>query len=349
MANLPLHYGQAPRWLFSRMSGLAREIVYAIVKEHGADEFLNRISDPFWFQAFGCCLGFDWHSSGLTTTVCAALKAGLQDTGRELGLYFAGGKGATSRKTPEEIDRIGQARLIDVVPDKLIYASRMSAKVDNAALQDGYTLYQHMFIFTKQGKWSVVQQGMNRQSRYARRYHWLSETLNDFVCEPHHAVCCDQKHKTLNMVAQESQSCRRRSADLSALKPEKVLAGLNKLRLSSRHPVSLDDIRPENLKRILLKTYLRQPQDFEQLLGTPGVGPKTIRSLALISELIWGLSPSFRDPVRFSFAHGGKDGHPYPVNRSGYDRTIQILKQAVAEAKVGQVQKFKALQRLNKF
>lgn len=349
IAHLPLHYGKAPAWLFGRMKHLAREIVYAIVQEYGPDEFLKKMSDPFWFQAFGCCLGFDWHSSGLTTTVCGALKEGLRDTGKELGIFLAGGKGATSRNTPSEIENIGQRRLLNIDPRKLVYASKMSAKVDNTALQDGYQLYHHVFIFTKDGHWAVIQQGMNVQNRWARRYHWLSKTVVDFVCEPHQAICCDHKSQALNMVAKESADCRAISAKLCIEKPEKVVSEFKSLRLSSHHAVSLDDIQANNLERILVKTYEQKPKNFEGLLGTSGVGPKTIRALALISEVIYGKGPSFRDPVRFSFAHGGKDGHPYPVNKVEYDRSIQILKDAVTDAKIGHSEKLKAIKRLNKF
>ena len=251
IAHLPLHYGKAPAWLFGRMKNLSKEIVLAITKEYGVNEFLFKISDPFWFQAFGCCLGFDWHSSGLTTTVLGALKEGLKETGKELGIFVAGGKGAASRKTPDEIEKIGQKRLVSVEPQILIYASRMSAKVDNTAVQDGYQLYHHTFIFTKDGKWAVIQQGMNPLNRMARRYHWLSENINDFVCEPHKAVCCDKTNSTLNMVAQESSACRAISTQLCLEKPAKVVRDFKRLSLHRHHAVSLDDIYPENLRKIL--------------------------------------------------------------------------------------------------
>lgn len=347
--HLPLHYGKAPAWLFGRMKELAREIVFVIVQQSGPEQFLRRASNPFWFQALGCCLGFDWHSSGLTTTVCAALKEGLKDAGKDLGIFFAGGKGAASRKTPSEIDKLGQQRLLKIDPEELIYASRMSAKVDNTAVQDNFQLYHHSFIFTKTGTWAVIQQGMNTENRWARRYHWLSEGLTDFVCEPHQAICCDHRGKVLNMVAEESAACRRMSAQLCLVRPDKVVSEFKSLTLARHHTVSLNDIQPENFRRILLKTYEREPENFEQLLGIEGVGAKTIRALALISELIYAQGPSFRDPVRFSFAHGGKDGHPYPVDKVEYDRSIQILKETVNAAKIGQYDKLKAIRRLNNF
>jgi len=348
---LPLHYGKAPAWLFGRMKNLSREIAVFIVKENGVDDFLAKLSDPFWFQAFGCVLGFDWHSSGLTTTVCGALKEGLRDESEELGVFVCGGKGATSRKTPEEIDEIGQKRLIDTEPEDLIYASRMSAKVDSAALQDGYDLYHHSFIFSKKGDWCVIQQGMNTKTLWARRYHWLSKKVYDFVNEPHEAICCDSKNRVLNMVARESRNCRNISAMLASEKPKKVTAEfvkIKELNMSGYHTVSLGDIKKRNLEKILEKTYEVSPCDFENLLNIRGVGRKTIRALSLISELIYNSPASIEDPVRFSFAHGGKDGHPYPVNKSEYDLSIQILRDALNHANIGRTEKIKALRRLYK-
>lgn len=352
IANLPLHYGKAPAWLFGRMRRLARQITLTIVMEYGPEDFLNRISDPFWFQAFGCVLGFDWHSSGLTTTVCAALKEGLKDISKETGIFVCGGKGATSRKTPTEIESIGQKRLTSADPNRLIYVSRMSAKVDSAAVQDGYQLYQHNFFFTRSGEWAVIQQGMNTITRWARRYHWLGKDVTDFVCEPHKAICCNHKGEALNMVARESTGARQLSRQLAIGPVDKVIDEFNNIKhleLSTHHAISLDDIRPKNLSKILTKTYERQPEDFERLLGIEGVGPKTIRSLALISELIYGESPSFKDPVRFSFAHGGKDGHPYPVDKKSYDLSIQILKEAVDKAKISRTERLAAIKRLAKY
>lgn len=343
IANLPLHYGKAPAWLFSRMKKLAREITLVIVTEHGPDEFLNKLSDPFWFQAFGCVLGFDWHSSGITTTVCGALKEALRDVSRDIGLFVCGGKGATSRKTPLEISKIGESDSIKGDPNRLIYASRMSAKVDSSALQDGYQIYQHTFIFTKEGNWTVIQQGMNELTGWARRYHWLGSEVSDFVCEPHKAICCDHTDSILNMVAKESEECRKTSTYLAIQKPDEIVKQLN---LPKRHSVFACDIKKENLRKILEKTYERKPSGFEALLSIEGVGPKTIRALALISELVYGKPASFRDPVRFSFAHGGKDGYPYPVAKKQYDLSIQILRDAVNQAKIGRTEKLSAMKRL---
>jgi hypothetical protein len=334
------------------MKKLARQITLVIAEEFGPEDFLEKISDPFWFQAFGCVLGFDWHSSGLTTTVCGALKESLKDLSPDIGIFVCGGKGAASRKTPSEISAIGDKRLVGRKPDELIYASRMSAKVDSAALQDGYQLYHHAFFFTKGGSWAVVQQGMNTETRWARRYHWLGQDVSDFVCEPHKAICCDHRSKALNMVARESSAARATSVSVATMPPAKAVNEFKKMKalnLSGHHAVSLDDIRAENLNRILLTTYERQPRDFEVLLGMGGVGPKTIRALALISELIYGKPPSFRDPVRFSFAHGGKDGHPYPVEKKTYDNSIQFLRDALNKAKVDRSEKLAALRRLTGF
>ena len=350
--RLPLHYGKAPAWLFNRMKLLAREMTLAIVKEQSSKIFLDKISDPFWFQAFGCALGFDWHSSGLTTTVCGALKEGLKDVSNDIGIFVCGGKGGTSRKTPREIEDIGHARKIKVAPENLVYASKMTAKVDSAALQDGYQLYQHNFIFDTCGNWVVVQQGMNTETKWARRYHWSGEGLESFVSDPHKAVCCDYRGEALNMVAGESEKARSRCVEVVLEGEKKAVKDFLKtqeLKLPRHHHVSLSDIRPENLSKILLRTYEKRPKDFESLLILEGVGPKTVRALALISELIYGEKPSFKDPVRFSFAHGGKDGHPYPVDRENYDNSIDILRRAVNEAKMGRSEKLKALRRLSSF
>lgn len=351
-ANLPLHYGKAPAWLFQRMKLLAREIVIAIVSEYNAAELLNRLSDPFWFQAFGCLLGFDWHSSGLTTTACGALKEGIKGLEKDLGFFVAGGKGSVSRNTPKEIESIAGRFTLKVSPEKFIYASRMSAKVDSSALQDGFQIYHHCFIFTPGGKWAVIQQGMNEATRFARRYHWVDENARDFVNEPHFAICCDAKSTVLNLVAQESAQARDTSAWLSKENPEKVIKELKKIQsldLPARHEILVRDLKPESLHKILLKTYDRKPENFEKLLGMEGVGAKTLRALAMISDLVYGSAASTRDPVKFSFAHGGKDGIPYPVNREGYDLSIEILRKAAQSAKLGHSDKVEALKRLAKF
>ena len=350
IAHLPLHYGKAPSWLFQRMKQLSREVILFIIDAYGTEETLSRLSDPFWFQAFGCVLGFDWHSSGVTTTVCGALKEGIRGMERELGFYIAGGKGRASRKTPQEIEEICNQRSINGTP--LIYASRMSAKVDSAAVQDGYQIYHHCFFFTSMGDWAVIQQGMNEETRYARRYHWLSTGVKDFVCEPHWAVCCDQRNKGLNLVALESEKSRQTITELSHEGPEFLITEgkkVNELYLPMEHPIPREKIHLERLEKIFLQIYEHSPKNFEQLLGLQGVGPKSLRALSLISELIHGARPSFSDPTRFSFAHGGKDGHPYPVDRQAYDTTIEVLKRAIERARVGDREKMEAIRRLRDF
>jgi hypothetical protein len=348
IANLPLHYGKAPRWLFDRMVKLARQITIVIVADFGAEEMLRRLSHPYWFQAFGCVLGYDWHSSGVTTTLCGALKEGVRGLERDLGLFVAGGKGRTSRQTPSEIERWGE--LISLDPAPLVYASRMSAKVDSAAVQDGYQLYHHVFLFTSGGSWAVVQQGMNENNRYARRYHWLSEAVTSFVNEPHSAILSEARGQALNLVASESNPARTAITGIATSeKPEAIVADLKKIKtltLPAHHYLGTQDLHPDSLSKILLSTYERQPADFERLLGLPGVGPKTIRALSLISELIYGVAPSYCDPARYSFAHGGKDGIPYPVDRKTYDQSIELLAKAIDRAKLGLSEKKEALGRL---
>lgn len=350
IANLPLHYGKAPHWLFNRMTKLAREITLFIVTEYGSEEMLRRISDPCWFQAFGCVLGYDWHSSGITTTVCGALKEGLKGLEAELGLFIAGGKGRTSRRTPAEIENFSSA--ISADPSPLIYASRMVAKVDNSALQDGYQIYHHTFLFTDTGSWAVVQQGMNQINRYARRYHWLGEIVDDFVCEPHAAICSQGRGEVLNLVASESTPARNTITSIATEQSSESLLGdikrLKTLDLPQRHYLTVQDIHPGRLEKGLVLIQDRQPKGFEELLSIEGVGPKTIRALSLISELIYGVPASFRDPARYSFAHGGKDGHPFPVDRETYDKSIELLARAVQKARIDNTEKNKALSRLYK-
>jgi hypothetical protein len=329
------------------MVRLAREITAHIVAEYGSDEVLRRLADPYWFQAFGCVLGFDWHSSGVTTTVTGALKEGLRGTERELGIYAGGGKGAVSRRTPGEITSYCERLSID--PRPLVYASRMSAKVDSAAVQDGYELYHHAFFFTPSGGWCVVQQGMNGGNGMARRYHWLAACVRSYVNEPHAAICAEAQAPTLNLVAAESDATRNNSAELAREKPALVLSALTELPILSmpkRHAVMIADVNRQHLEKILLKTYERAPEDFETLLGMAGVGARTLRALALASEVIYGTPASTRDPARFSFAHGGKDGTPFPVDIETYDKTIEVLRAAVNRANIDRSERVKALKRL---
>jgi len=359
IANLPLHYGSAPRWLFDRMKKLAGQIAQIIVWDYGAEEFLLRLSDPFWFQAFGCVLGFDWHSSGVTTTVGGALKEGLKGLEKDLGIVVAGGKGATSRKTPQHIQNWGDKLCLDSeTVSRLIYASRMSAKVDNTAVQDGFQLYHHNLVFTTSGLWVVVQQGMNPSLKSARRYHWLSSSLNDFVEEPHSGIISERKTKTLDLTAQKSRPTRQICVHLIKDNFSELVKDVGKLSeenwteildLPQDHPVYPEHFNKKRLEKILHQIKEKDPEDFEKLLGITGVGPKTILALSLISELIYGTKPSWKDPARYSFAHGGKDGYPYPVQRETYDQAIQVLKKAIQKAKITRSEKTQALRSLSYF
>jgi len=348
MADLPLHSGRAPRWLFARMTKLAAEVVELVVLEDGVEGFFRRLSDPHWFQAFGCVLGFDWHSSGVTTTTCGAIKEGLRNREQDLGLFVAGGKGNASRRTPDEI--ASWCEKTGLAPDPLVEASRTSAKVDSAAVQDGYQIYHHTFFFSRAGAWSVVQQGMNEESGMARRYHWTSRDVDDFVCEPHAAICCDRRAPTLNLVARDSAAVRTATAELAIERPIRIVAEVARMRhlaLPRRHDIRTLDIAPDRLGAILTKTYEAQVSSFQELLMLPGVGAKTLRALALVAELIYGTAPSYEDPARFGFAHGGKDGLPFPVDRASYDGTIDLLVRAVRRAQLGDTEAVRALRRLD--
>ncbi len=343
----PLHHGKAPAWLFGRMKALAREITSAIIMEFGQKRFLEKLSDPYWFQSLGCVLGFDWHSSGVTTTVTGALKEGIKGMEGELGLYIAGGKGAASRKTPLHIEEYGEKFSVNAEP--LIYASKMAAKVDNTAVQDGYQLYHHAFFFTTRGDWGVVQQGMNEKDRSARRYHWLSDHVKDYVIEPQSAICGNEKGETLNLVARESEGTRQVSTALAKENPNRIIQDIQTIQglaMPDRHQIRPSDLNPRKLYKTLLQTYERQPEGFEQLLGMKGIGPKTIRALSLVAEIVYGKAPCYEDPARFSFTHGGKDGTPYPVERKTYDQTIQIMKKAIESSKTGNADKIRAVRQL---
>lgn len=344
-ADLPLHGGRAPHWLFERMTLLARAMALAILQEERIAGFMRRLADPVWFQAFGCVLGFDWHSSGLTTTACGALKEGLRELSSETGLYVAGGKGKTSRKTPKEIE--DACWLLGRDPDALVRASRLSAKVDSAAVQDGFQVYHHSFFFSADGQWAVVQQGMNEQTGMARRYHWLPP--ESFDSDPHAAIAGAPTQQVLNLVASEGGANRKIAVELARDHPINVVSELSKMRtvaMPRHHEVSLSDLHPERLSRVLLSTYERQPKDYTALLGIPGVGAKALRALALVAELTYGQPVSVRDPVSYAFAHGGKDGTPFPVDRATYDATIDSLRRAVSEARAGHSEKTAALKRL---
>jgi uncharacterized protein len=374
MAELPLHTGKAPPWLFSRMWRLAGAMTMAVVDAYGPAEMLRRLSDPWWFQAFGCVLGFDWHSSGVTTVTCGALGEAYRHFGADMGIHVAGGKGGVSRRTPQQILETSD-RLSIAGGEKLVQASKLSAKVDSAAVQDGYQLYHHSFFFASDGAWCVVQQGMNDANRYARRYHWLGESVDDFVCEPHNAIqdLAESRRRPaapadgqllLNMVAAEADANRRASVDLVGWNPDRLMAELQRLTegptlfAAAHHPVLRTDVNLDRLQKIVRTVHERHPADFAALLGNQGVGPATVRSLSLLAELIYDAPASHRDPAAppagaddrrwadYSYAHGGKDRHPFPVDRQTYDRNIQVLTDAVRKARVGETDKVDALKRL---
>jgi len=363
MARLPLHYGKAPHWLVVRMIGLAREITTIVIDEYGRDEFLKRISDPYWFQALGCVLGYDWHSSGVTTVLTGVLKNAIKP--EEHGIAVCGGKGKASMQAPIEISQFGDKFGFSTNRiDQLRYASRMSAKVDNTAVQAGYQLYHHAFVVAEDGKWAVVQQGMSIQDRTARRYHWLSEHVQDFVVEPHDAIVGDVKRNVaLDMTAKQSEDCRKVSTDIVKEQPKKLMRLLQSVRPA--HQTSLQKWMPEakykeyvievlsmpnNLNwKAVKRAYEFKPKNYEQLLNIRGVGPATVRGLALIAELVYGAPPSWKDPVKYSFCVGGKDGVPFPVDRETYGEITEILESAVRQAKVGDKERINAIKRLREF
>jgi hypothetical protein len=365
VANLPLHGGKAPAWLTTRMRKLAKEITAIIVDTYGTDTFLTRISDPFWFQAFGCVLGYDWHSSGVTTVVTGILKQALSL--EEHGIAVCGGKGKISRQTPTEIAHAAEEfGFPENDIQTLVYNSRMAAKVDNTAIQAGYQLYHHAFLITENKKWAVIQQGMSPEDRTARRYHWLSDNVTNFVVEPHNAIVGDTKRaRALNMTAKTSDGARRASVDIAKEAPNKIMRlfeaarplyqkSLQEWLPKTNNPQQRETIVALNMPRTiswktLKRAYEFQPENYEQLLSIKGVGPATVRGLALVAELVYGEKPSWEDPVKYSFCVGGKDGVPFPVNRGSYDEIIEILGSAVKEAKVGDEEKMRSLQRLRRF
>lgn len=355
-ANLPLHTGKAPPWLFKRMVKLAGAISEAVVQEYGRDEFLRRLADPYWFQGFGCVIGFDWHSSGLTTTACGALKTALDNT--DTGVKAAGGKGAASRKAPAQITGIGDIFSLSTKKvDRLKYSSQMSAKVDNSLVQDNHQLYQHSFFVTEKGRWAVIQQGLDESTNYARRYHWLSSNVDDPVCEPHDAICGDKKNEAvLDMTSRHSRETRKASLDIvrdgefrhPGTGPQSTITdffGPKPLRFTMKRGHGITDMKKTNIET-LKRAYEYQPRTYEELVALKGVGPKTIRALALMADIIHGKQASWKDPVKYSFAVGGKDGVPYPVDRKVYDQSAKILHNAVRQARLGDKDRAKAIRRL---
>jgi hypothetical protein len=377
--RLPLHGGHAPPYLIDRMSKLSGAIAKVIVNEYGAHEILRRLSDPLWFQAFGCVLGFDWHSSGVTTVVTGVLKRSL--TVEEHGISIAGGKGKKSRQTKNEIPVLADKHynLSFSKIDDLMYASKMAAKVDSAAVQDGYSLYHHVILFDKNGDWAVVQQGMNPKSMTARRYHWMSDFVKNFTCEPHSGIISDYKNlRTLNMCSIDSMENQKVSLELATGDTENLKSSINRLVPDKAHLLkmnsTLDDWIPANNLNInsgilledfhsgehyamphkldwnlFRKIYDIQPKNYEQLISIPGFGPSSVRALSLIGEIIFGTKASWQDPVKYNFAHGGKDGVPYPVARKTYDKSISYLSNAIEGAEMQRKERVDALKKLAAF
>lgn len=343
-ADLPLHGGHVPIWLAERMARLGFAITEAIISEYGTAEVLCRLSDPYWFQSFGAVLGMDWHSSGITTSVMGAMKRAINPHSKELGIYICGGKGNHSRKTPEELlhfcDRTG------LNGTELVRCSKLSAKVDNTAIQDGFQLYLHNFVVSKDGLWTVVQQGMSNEHSTARRYHWHSPALKSFVEEPHTGICGINRGQILNMTALEARPSKEAMLYMVAEDPERMIREVRHLVMPAHHEVKAKDVDLKRLGAMLWLAHEKQPADFEELLLLEGMGPRTLQSMALVSEVIYGTPSRFKDPARFSFAHGGKDGHPFPVPVNVYDQTIKVLSSAVQRAKIGQTDKLSAIQKL---
>lgn len=366
-ANLPLHNGRVPSWLSSRMAALGRVIAEAIIQHYGRNEFLRRLAHPFWFQSFGAVMGMDWHSSGITTSVLGALKRGLSPLERELGLYICGGRGRHSLQTPAELTRVGERTGLDGAA--LAQTSRLVAKIDNAAVQDGYDLYLHAFVVTADGQWCVVQQGMNTQAREARRYHWLSEGLEGFLDSPHAAIEGRNQGAIVNLADARARHNRHAGLLLVHGGPERPIAILRRLRagnaaidlfpepqpdctgphlhMPAHHQVLASDVLLRRLHATLAAAADRGPKDYAELLLIPGVGARTVAALAFVAEVIYGTPARFSDPARFSFAHGGKDAHPFPVALKVYDETLRVMKAAVSNARLGNSDRLSALQRLD--
>ncbi|SDH08240.1 DUF763 domain-containing protein [Chitinophaga filiformis] len=344
-ADLPLHYGHVPPWLARRMSLLGGAIVETIVADYGKGEVLRRLSDPCWFQALGCVLGMDWHSSGITTSVMGALKKALNPRAQELGIYICGGKGKHSKETPAELLAI--AERTGLPGQELVRCSKLAAKVDNTAVQDGFQLYLHSFIVSSEGEWAVVQQGMNDANGMARRYHWHSTAFKEFTETPHTFIYGHNQGLILNLTDKDASSTKSGMLQLVKEKPAHLLPEIRNLIMPSHHDVRAKDVDLKRLGSVLAVAHERQLHDFESLLLLEGVGPRTLQSLTLVSEVIHGTPSRFTDPARFSFAHGGKDGHPFPVPVNVYDETISVLKDAVNKAKIGQSDKQEAIRKLS--
>ena len=344
-ADLPLHYGTVPPWLAERMSLLGGAIAEAIIIEYGRPALLQRLSDPFWFQSLGCVLGMDWHSSGITTSVMNALRKAINYRSEELGVYICGGRGKFSRETPNQLLEV--ANKTGLNGNELVRHSKLAAKVDNTAVQDGFQLYLHTFIVTKEGDWSVIQQGMNPNERMARRYHWLSSSLRSFMEEPHTSVCGRNQGLILNLTDKLAAPTKEGIMELTKESPDKLMREVSII-LPNHHEVKAEDVNLKRLGAALILAHETNVSDMESLLLLEGVGPRTLQSLTLVSEVIHGTPSRFSDPARFSFAHGGKDGHPFPVPTSVYDETIEVFDKAIRQARLGEKDKSNALKNLSK-
>lgn len=343
-ADLPLHHGRVPAWLYTRMSALGGAIVEAVVTEYGQSALLNRMSDPFWFQSLGCVLGMDWHSSGITTSVMGALKQSVNKRSKDLGIYICGGKGRHSKETPAELTKIAEATGLNGA--QLIRSSRLSAKVDNVAIQDGYNIYLHSFILSSTGEWTVIQQGMNDANGMARRYHWHSAALKSFVNQPHSFIYGCNHGEILNITDKDAGTTRSGILNLTYEQPAYVLSAARELTMPAHHEVRSKDVNLKRLGAVLAVAHEKELRDVESLLLLEGLGPRTLQSLTLVSEVIHGTPSRFSDPARYSFAHGGKDGHPFPVPTKVYDETIKTLETALNRAKIGINDKNEAIKKL---
>lgn len=344
-ADLPLHYGTVPPWLAQRMSLLGGAIAEAIIIEYGRPALLRRLSDPFWFQSLGCVLGMDWHSSGITTSVMNALRKAINYRSEELGVYICGGRGKFSRETPNQLLEVADKTGLN--GNELVRCSKLAAKVDNTAVQDGFQLYLHTFVVTKEGDWSVIQQGMNPNERMARRYHWLSSSLRSFMEEPHTSVCGRNQGLILNLTDKLATPTKEGIVELTKETPDKLMREVSII-LPNHHEVREEDVNLKRLGAALLLAHETNVSDMESLLLLEGVGPRTLQSLTLVSEVIHGTPSRFSDPARFSFAHGGKDGHPFPVPTSVYDETVEVFDKAIRQARLGDKEKSDALKNLSK-
>lgn len=347
IADLPLHGGRVPPWLAQRMTKLGTAIAETIVHDYGRSAFLSRLSDPFWFQAFGAVMGMDWHSSGITTSVMGALKRGLTPKANELGLYICGGRGRFSRNTPNELRSIAERRGFD--GEALVRTSRLTARIDNNAIADGFQIYLHSFVVTSDGEWAVVQQGLNENNGLARRYHWHSASVRDFVAEPHTAIFGENQGTIMNLVDAHAGRAQSAMLEIAGERPEKTLAEARHLRMPSHHEVHARDVDLKRLGAVLAIAYEKDLKDFADLLLVEKLGPRTLQSLALVAEVVHGAPSRFNDPARFSFAHGGKDGHPHPVPLKTYDESLNFLRSSLDAAKVGDSDKLDGFRRLERF